>query len=540
MPFWERGSHLRYRLFFRLEANLTQGFTNIHALLRDLEETISHEIQYSVGSSINIINCYLTTDIPCNLTTNLVTYAAIPITSSSNQINVKVLYNSRFVVTSLVDRTQTESVLLQLRNGTFQVLSGGNVIEFSARPDVDAYYVPSNINILKAMDMCYFFKFSAYKSKLLQRSTPLFETVSDMMTCKQISITDFRISTTTHKAYVEYLHKNFDIDQYTPTSSGAIAVCIEDYTRGNSKINRKMHERLNDALGIFTAVCTCLSLVGLFFSFITYCMFKSLRTLPGINNMCLILSLFFAQATFQFGTFLEQHETVCLVVGIVSHYFWLATFSCMSVCCLHMFLTFNIRFLSLYDKDSIHPVVTRYCLFSFGLPSVIVALNFGVIMSVFGNEYSGYGPQICFLTNPYSIGLSLALPLIVSTAANIIFFAFTMKNIRSSSKIRNTKVDRQQCVVYVKLFVLTGLTWLLQIIDSNVAISAFSFIVTFLNGCQGVFIFISYTCNRRVYLLYKNMCCKRTGHSNTTSKSGTSEFKSRRNTLSTHVAESRT
>ncbi|KAL5006914.1 hypothetical protein ScPMuIL_015720 [Solemya velum] len=435
VPFWKRGSHLRYRLFFRLEANLTDKVTDMHSLLQRLDGSISDEISASVRSPIQFVSRYLTTDVSCNLTTHQVAYTVPSLPSSTKHVQVKILYHSCFVVKLQVNRLETEASLLQMRNKKIQVFTKDSIIDFTAECDVDAYYIPSRISFWKSMGKCYIFEFSAFKSRLLRESTPLFEIVSSVMTCPQIPIlTDVHISATTHQAYVQYLDKTFEIDQYRVISRKGIAVCMDDYTRKTGNQNSEMSERMANALGIFTIVCTSLSLACLLLSFITYCLFRSLRTLPGKNNMCLIISLFLAQATFQFGTYPYQDDTFCIAVGIASHYFWLATFCCMSVCCLHMFLTFNIRFLSLFDKNDSSSVIKRYCLFSFGLPSAIVSVNYGINYAVFGSKYSGYGPHICFLTNPYSVGFSLALPLIVSTVANIIFFAFTMKNIRSSSK----------------------------------------------------------------------------------------------------------
>jgi hypothetical protein len=58
--------------------------------------------------------------------------------------------------------------------------------------------------------------------------------------------------------------------------------------------------------------------------------------------------------------------------------------------------------------------------------------------------------------------------------------------------------------VYVKLFTITGISWIFQIIDAFIPMSAFSKIVSLLNALQGVFIFISYICNKRVLGLYRN------------------------------------
>ncbi|XP_076109556.1 uncharacterized protein LOC143078585 [Mytilus galloprovincialis] len=53
--------------------------------------------------------------------------------------------------------------------------------------------------------------------------------------------------------------------------------------------------------GIIMLIFTTLSLLCLFLTFMTYCMFEQLRALPGKNNMCLVVALFFAMAVLEFG-----------------------------------------------------------------------------------------------------------------------------------------------------------------------------------------------------------------------------------------------
>ncbi|KAL5006913.1 hypothetical protein ScPMuIL_015719 [Solemya velum] len=506
VPLFERGSYLRYRLFFGLETNLTDDAIDIHSLLQSLERNISQHLR-SVSGSLKFVTRYLASDVPC-------TPRADDMMGSSKEqsginVTMTVLYHSSFLVTSQVNRLATEKALIKSRRTTYYATFENRDIRFFASPNIKAHKIPLKMEYFKSRNMCYLFSFGYFKSRILYTSTPLFEIVSDLMTCERISIeSDVEISKTTNQAYIRFADKTFDVDQYKPTSNGGIEICVEDYTIATSSTHSKIQHAVDIALGTFTLVFTCSSLVCLLLSFLTYCIFKSLRTLPGKNNMCLILSLFLAQATFQFGVFQTENMVVCLVVGIASHYFWLATFCCMSVCCFHMFLAFNIRFLTFYNTRNDNAIIRRYCLFSLGIPAIIVSLNYGINYAVFRGTYSGYGPNICFLTNPYSVGFTLALPLIVSTISNTVFFSLTLKNLRTSSKIRNTNMDRRQSVVYVKLFVLTGLTWILQIIDSNVDISTFSFLVTLVNGCQGVFIFLSYTCNLRVFKLYRSLCCK--------------------------------
>ncbi|KAJ8304614.1 hypothetical protein KUTeg_018197 [Tegillarca granosa] len=78
-----------------------------------------------------------------------------------------------------------------------------------------------------------------------------------------------------------------------------------------------------------------------------------------------------------------------------------------------------------------------------------------------------------------------------------------MIKIKTMPKIQSNAHDRNELSIYLKLFTLTGITWLLQVVDSFFIVSALSYIVVILNGFQGLFIFISYTCNRRVIKLYR-------------------------------------
>jgi hypothetical protein len=95
----------------------------------------------------------------------------------------------------------------------------------------------------------------------------------------------------------------------------------------------------------------------------------------------------------------------------------------------------------------------------------------------------------------------------------------TSLKIASTPKIENesqqSTSNRVHFVVYVKLFTITGITWVFQIIDSFLPMSALSTIVSILNALQGVFICVSYICNERVLRLYKDSRRLRHGYKTT-------------------------
>ncbi|KAL5006687.1 hypothetical protein ScPMuIL_015493 [Solemya velum] len=498
VPLLERGAYLRYNLFFGMTAALSGNVPKWRFILRKLAKKVfarlssNFDIEYAY---------YLTSNVSCDFRMDLDTHGGVNAENHIlNRTTVKVMFQTNFTIPSMVDRLETEKTLMAFKNNVFNVTMKKTMITFYGYPDTDAFYLSSQISNLRSSRMCYVHEDSPVGSRRMRRHAPSFEVVSDVMTCKQIPITtNFNMSYKRRQVYVTFLDISYDIDEYRIGDDGAINICINNYNESSSipEINET-----DTALEIFTIVCTCFSLVALLLSFITYMLFDILRTIPGKNNICLIVALFFAQATFQFGLNETNNGDMCVALGIISHYFWLATFFCMTVCCFHMFLAFDVRRMTSYERNSNH-LVRRYCLFSFGTPLAILILNSGITAAINEKVFFGYGPPNCFLTNIYSLGFALVLPLIVCTTANVVFFSIAMKNIHSSPKIQSTKRDRGQILVYIKLFSLTGLTWMLQLLDSNLEISAFSFLATFLNGCQGVFIFLSYICNKRVLSLYK-------------------------------------
>ena len=56
---------------------------------------------------------------------------------------------------------------------------------------------------------------------------------------------------------------------------------------------------------------------------------------------------------------------------------------------------------------------------------------------------------------------------------------------------------------------VTGVAWPLMFIDAVLPLTVFSFIATFANALQGVFIFFAFICNKKVLGLYKHFCYKR-------------------------------
>ena len=380
------------------------------------------------------------------------------------------------------------------------------------------------------------FTFSIQQKCMYSENTPfLFSNnvrVDRFFTCAQIKLdeTEFTIVNTTDDLTLEKSNIVIDRSYYKLDGTSAI-MCLKDYTRFTSNANNTDSNSMNKFLEAyiwFSEVCTILSMVCLFITFVTYCLFSSLRTLPGKNNMVLCLCMFCAQGTLQFGLSVKDKEEypLCKIMGISIHYLWLATFFSMNVCSFHMFRVFCSKAMSVPSLSKRR--FSKYLMYVFGMPFVIVSTTFTVFFLSSSGTFTGYGDNRCFLTNIYGIICAFIIPSSLIFLTNIIFFIVTFHKIRTSPRIQSSG-DKREFFVYLKLCTVVGITWPLQIVDAVLPLTMFSFFVVGLNASQGAFVCFSYVCNRRVFFLYKKSCSKDSNllHSGTSVKTNSTELSER-------------
>jgi hypothetical protein len=236
-----------------------------------------------------------------------------------------------------------------------------------------------------------------------------------------------------------------------------------------------------------------------------------------MNNMCLVASLFLAQVLMIARP--SFRSTWLSIVSALSHFSWLSTFIWLQVCSFHVFRVFSANGQSDFTGRQSKKTVVQYSVYAFGGPAVIVATNIVVSMIVTNGENSGYDNTAALMTHSIAFIATLIAPLVLVCLTNIVFYSITAYRIYATPKIEKTTGSRVHFSVYVKLFTLTGLSWVLQIIDSFLEFTIFSYFVAILNGLQGLFLFISYVCNGRVWRMYQKSCCKMSSDRNTSKTS---------------------
>ena len=90
-------------------------------------------------------------------------------------------------------------------------------------------------------------------------------------------------------------------------------------------------------------VCSCLSLVALFATLFTYCLFPSLRNLAGMYTMNLVVALFIANLLLVLAGTIEIEGYNCVVTASLIHFSWLSGFFWMAMLSYNAAKTFRGR-----------------------------------------------------------------------------------------------------------------------------------------------------------------------------------------------------
>ena len=447
--------------------------------------------------------------------------------ANSNAIGMTFLLHMSFFIEEYVHRARTESILNELDNETHWIVVSQQIVVFKKWPGTTSFSTPGRVKVhpygasfksepsIEAFSTHALIKMSNFQETcFIQhngekdfepyqnfRSVP----VSRLLLCDQLEFNkeEYTIKRLQMKITLYVINKLLEYNQFHLMPRGKLRVCVDDLhelTKISSEII--IINPLKGALETVTLVCTSLSLLCLILTFSVYCLCPKLRTIPGCNNMFLVGSLFIAQATFQFGNIWLHNTISCSIIGMITHVTWLSLFFWMNVCSFHMFRTF--AFLRVVDNsDAIkYNTLLRYSLYAFGIPIGIVSANAIIRGYQLDWNYYGYGQVKCFIDDLISFVFTFLAPVILVCVLNLVFFCITSLKIKQTPTVQSSQ-DKRHFGIYIKLFIITGGTWVLVIVDSFLPLSALSFITTVMNACQGVFIFVSCVTNERTWKMIK-------------------------------------
>ncbi|KAH9512880.1 hypothetical protein Btru_036865 [Bulinus truncatus] len=255
---------------------------------------------------------------------------------------------------------------------------------------------------------------------------------------------------------------------------------------------------------ILSSFCIGITLLCLTLTIVTYARFKSLRTYAGQNNLCLSVSLLFAHIMNLVRYHMSGRGLLCTAVGLTSHFLWLWVFTWTFICSFRMFKVFTAKTRTTSNKET-SSVWQRVGL-SLAVPCVFVISV--VISSYIRSNTLGYGQYRCFLDTSLLVGVTLIGPAVFISVSNTVFFVLVVYQVYRVGQLVNKDTskskDHHHLLVYIKLSSLTGASWVIATIADFTRQEFLTYIHLVLNGLQGLFIFLSFTANKKVLHLYLN------------------------------------
>ncbi|KAL5014524.1 hypothetical protein ScPMuIL_008794 [Solemya velum] len=332
------------------------------------------------------------------------------------------------------------------------------------------------------------------------REHPPPQRVSHLLQCPQINLTSDDFIREGESVIIHGV-RQVDSSYYDVIDDQSMLICLSAY-----ELIKAPTSLPDEILTYTTLIISIVSSVCLLVSFATYCLFQELRNVPGKNNMLLIINLLMAVVLYQTVVRVKVSGGLCLVLGATLHYFWLCLFTSMNVCCYHMYRVFSKQFVVSRDMDQNQNTTRNYVIYTFGLPMLVVSATISVKFGLYNYPDVVYAGDFCFLNSIYSLVVAFIGPIMVVLLSNLLLFIATLYGLSKSPKIpgRDFSRNRRLCLVYLKLYTITGITWILQVVNSLVTVSVLSYTANILNAAQGVFIFLSFMCNQRIVRLYKN------------------------------------
>nr|XP_034330004.1 adhesion G protein-coupled receptor E3-like [Crassostrea gigas] len=339
-----------------------------------------------------------------------------------------------------------------------------------------------------------------YKDALLNRPG-IITVVSELLVCfhKFYELMEIEIDFNNYRVIVKETKEAFYIGDFIIDYKNRYRVCA------NIPPPSSLSSSLVESLNTLTTVLNIISCIFLVLLFVIYLLVRELRTVPGVNVMSSTFSLFCMQLTYTVSTVIRKGSLPCMITGVLLHYFWLCLCSCFFTCCFHMFISF--RSLNTISQTQNQKQLLRYLMFSYGLPFIVVSLS--AFISWYATGDTGYGTNFCFVEGLVQNIITFMIPIAITCIGNIILFVLTIFSINLNKNIQKSKKNKSELVIFFKLFFLTGSVWILQVIDSFLQLSFFSFFAAILTSSQGIFIFLSFATSSRI-LKYAGVLRKRT------------------------------
>ena len=291
--------------------------------------------------------------------------------------------------------------------------------------------------------------------------------------------------------------KTYASGRFQIVNESTVIVCETDLSRSI------LGEEISDvdlALNFATVVCIGISIICLVIRIALQFCVSTFRNRPGRLQLQLTLAFFIAFVMLIVRVFLSDFPEACTTAAILLVYGFLASFIWMNIIAMDTWLVFRpSAAFSRVDDEEKSLLIHIIC--GWGIPLILVTVSIAMNYIDADEKFSPeFGGSSCWYTQRYAMLLHFGLPIALSIIINITLYIWTSLNLHKAFKSRThvIKKKRYHFFVYVRLFILMGITWIFGFISAFTDEIVIDFIFVTLTSLQGLFLFISFVCNKRV------------------------------------------
>ncbi|CAK1551200.1 unnamed protein product [Leptosia nina] len=275
-----------------------------------------------------------------------------------------------------------------------------------------------------------------------------------------------------------------------------------------------------DAAGLFIAysIGLMISIPFLLATFLVYAFIPELRNLHGMCLMAYCGGLIIA---YSFLAYLKLHfgkigvaMTGCYVIAFIVYFSFQSSFFWLNIMCFDIWRTFSHGYRGSSNKRREKKRFGLYALYAWGVPAVLTSITIAMQFSQdlpINIVTPGFGSQRCWFADWLSELVYFFIPVFLIVICNVVLFTITAYRIRSikqetailkgveSARSDKLKKDKQRYALYLKLFVVMGVNWSVEVISFAVGGSNWYWIlIDFSNIALGIYIFFIFVWKNKV------------------------------------------
>ncbi|GFR09291.1 g-protein coupled receptor Mth2 [Trichonephila clavata] len=306
-------------------------------------------------------------------------------------------------------------------------------------------------------------------------------------------------------AFVPIYNKTYE-EYFYVLYGNYLRICAPPEVFNDDKLDYSSTASLS--LKYLTLVGLGVSIVFLFIHIVVFALVPGLKNLPGWNlaSLCFALLCSYLAMVISENGYISANPYLCVSVAVCTQFFFLASFLWMCI------ISFDVFRSMMTAVENLRKTNKEFKVKKYIISSIIswgVALTFTVAALITDNV-EGVAETIkphfemhCWFKSKQSLLVFFAGPVFTLIVANFLLFGVTAHRICSSRSrslplSSNNPSMRKTYLMYLKLAIIMGATWIVGALAPVVNILFLWYLFASLNTLQGFFIFVAFTCTEKV------------------------------------------